>query len=137
MLQHIQQLKSIIDAHMDDPRYSKIFGDEPALKYKMIYNLLGDLVFKIDFLGDPATGPLEIERRRDKILETINSRYQYIIGQPYKAYLTQKEMCSYIPWRLHDTHFHPAFDDYVKCPFTCLAELSEMVERICSGMEVQ
>lgn len=33
-------------------------------------------------------------------------------------------------WPLHDVHFHKNFEEYVYCPYTCLNEISECLEKI-------
>jgi hypothetical protein len=34
---------------------------------------------------------------------------------------------------LHDVHFHKSFEDYVNCPFTCLTEVIDCMDKILQG----
>ncbi len=36
-------------------------------------------------------------------------------------------------WTAHETHFHKNFAEFCNCPFTCLTELADCVERIAMG----
>lgn len=118
----------------EDPEQSIIMSKDPTLKMHIINNAMADIVFKHDFHGNPSSMLTEIHTKRDTILESMNSRYQYIVGLP-KGYLNPLKQHGFIPWRLHDTHFHPALDDYIKCPCTSLAEISELLEKIMEGMD--
>jgi hypothetical protein len=33
-------------------------------------------------------------------------------------------------WPLHDVHFHTNFKAYVHCPFTCITEISVMLDKL-------
>jgi hypothetical protein len=36
-------------------------------------------------------------------------------------------------WPNHDVHFHKSFKEYCNCPFTCLTEICDCVEKISKG----
>ncbi len=40
---------------------------------------------------------------------------------------------SYESSEQHETHFHKNFAEFCNCPFTCLTELADCVERIAMG----
>lgn len=140
MIEHIKQLKRLIDLISDEPTSNNIYIESPELKLNLIKNALAELVFKIDFNEAPNSLIAEIENKRDKYMEQLNSRYHYIIGggpndTRKKPDFTYQLAKGYIPWRLHDTHFHPALDDYIKCPMTSIPELGEFLDKIMEGME--
>jgi hypothetical protein len=140
MKRHLDNLKSLIDMLSEDEKVSWMYMQYPEEKEKLIKDNLCQLVFKFDFNGDEKTGPVYIEERANKILETINSRYQYIIGGSSndiktKPVFTYQLLHKYVPWRCHETHFHPTFNNWLTCPITSMPEISEMFEKILEKME--
>jgi hypothetical protein len=130
MLPHLKALKSLADLYADDLALNIFYMQNPHEKYKVIKNAVGDLVFKIDFQSNPITLADDVIKQRDKYLDILNEQYQKITETPKSATFTIDLLCGYVPWRLHDTHFHVALDDYVNCPFTTMAEISELITKI-------
>ena len=130
MLQHLKALKSLTDLYADDLELNVFYMHHPDQKFKVIKNAIGDLVFKIDFNSIPTTTADDVIKRRDKYLDVLNERYQAVTELPRTPVYTIDLLRGYVPWRLHDTHFHVALDDYINCPYTTMAEISEMITKI-------
>lgn len=64
------------------------------------------------------------------VLDDLNKAFQILLNHPKNVLRRQylPNLMPKIPWNCHETHFHVALDDYIKCPFTSLAEMEELFE---------
>jgi hypothetical protein len=127
MKTHINLLKQALSDIDQKPQLSLQMWERPGIKYPNLCHALEHIVVDQDFRGieyedyNQIRGSVIIHVKR--ILDSINSRFLEISGKgnPNKGY---------IPWRLHDCHFHTNFEQYVSCPFTCFGEICELLEKI-------
>jgi uncharacterized protein Usg len=116
MQQNIKFLKEIFTNFDDDPKISNSFWLHPEHKYLRMMDVLFHSVTKFDNLD--INNPFLQEE-----VTTITNQIYYELND---FYTNNQQYC----WRLHDVHFHPDFAGYVNCPFTCLAEITEFLDKI-------
>jgi len=133
MLQYLKPLKELMDVCSENPLIHSTYMHEPQTKWNVIKTGIAQLVFTLDFKQNPTTNESEIQDRQNKILDFINSHYQNLIQDQKDSDVFVKG--NLIPWRLHDTHFHVDLKEYIQCPFTCMPEISEMLEKIIKKIE--
>lgn len=69
---------------------------------------------------------LEQTRAGYESAEQLYYRFDALISRLNQDFWTQT-------WPVHDCHFHKSFAEFVNCPFTCLTELADCVEKIAMG----
>lgn len=62
----------------------------------------------------------------DNNCEYVDSTLSGISEKLNELYSRSQHFC----WRSHEHHFHPGFFEYVNCPITCLAEISEFLSKL-------
>lgn len=99
--------------HMDtDAQASLDIYNHPKARAHIIHGLLQESVSK------SSNGSTTMDALTNKY-DQANSRLMgEFWGNMYPA---------------HDCHFHKSFTEYISCPFTCLTEIADCVERIANN----
>lgn len=59
-----------------------------------------------------------------KSIEDLYSRYDMVYNRMVDLHWDNQYQC-------HDVHFHKTFEEWLNCPFTCLQEILDFLEKIC------
>ena len=121
MKQHLKDLSALLNDINNNPQNSMKFFTGPCKNNEkskprddIKYILIRDILENVEFIQNNRQ-QADYSERISKILQDIDRKYQQT-----------QNLC----WRSHDHHFHATFKDYVNCPVTCLAELSEYFEKL-------
>lgn len=87
---------------------SLFFYNNPAARQKFITEILQFSVFKIQ----DTENPIEIQQKASEILTWLDKNFQEYA------------------WPAHEVHFHTNFMQHCGCPFTCLNEISNIIEKL-------
>jgi hypothetical protein len=87
---------------------SLFFYNNPQARLQFLNEIISFSIHRTDSSHDP----IHIDKRRQQIIEWIDSRYQEYA------------------WPAHETHFHTSFMQHCGCPFTCLNEISTIIEKL-------
>lgn len=127
MKNHLNLLRTALNDIDQNPALSMALWAKPETKFPNLAHALEHIVFDQDFRFVKYNDYVEIRGnviiRVKEILSQLDSRYMEVTskGNPAKQY---------VPWRLHDSHFHTDFEQFVTCPFTCFAEVCEFLEKV-------
>jgi len=101
-------VKRSIDELEEDGDKSLFFYNNPRSRAKLIQDMLAFSVAHIDHIHEP----LDNSKRVHEIIRWLDNNYQGF------------------EWPLHEVHFHPNFFTFCTCTFTCLNEISDVLEKI-------
>lgn len=59
-----------------------------------------------------------------KSIEDLHSRMDLVYHRLVDSHWDNQYQC-------HDVHFHKSFEEWLNCPFTCLQEVLDFLEKIC------
>ena len=100
----------LLDAN---PEFTMAFFERPSNHYRVV---MGMLMEQISLTA----------RTRD----LRDSEAQSIMNNTSSRLMSEFWPCA---WPLHDVHFHKSFEEFCNCPFTCLTEIADCVEKISKG----
>lgn len=90
-----------------DPMKSMYFYNHSEAKIKLLRDIIGFSVEKVDELR-----AYEADTRMQEIINFLDINFQKYA------------------WPAHEVHFHTNFTQHVSCPFTCLNEISTIIEKM-------
>ena len=108
MKQNLQLLKDAIDGMDNDSEKSLYFYNNPPARIQFILEVLSFSTHKLQNLNDP----IEIKMRTSEIVQWLDKNFQ--------GY----------GWPAHEVHFHTNCFQHCSCPFTCMNEISTMMEKL-------
>lgn len=108
MKSNLNLLREGIESFDNDAEKSLFFYNNPKARLQLIQELLSFSVRKIDGLEDPISNHI----RMNEILVWLDNNYH---GHE---------------WPAHEVHFHTNFYQFASCTFTCLNEISSMIEKL-------
>ena len=108
MKQNLTMLHDAIEQVDSDPTQSLLFYNNPKMRLKFIKDVLYFSVHQLDNIDDPVS----IQLRSNEITNFLDVNFQQYA------------------WPSHETHFHTNFMQHSSCPFTCLNEISTIVEKL-------
>ena len=112
---YLKILRSGIDNADSDPDACMLFWRNPSQKVKLVQDMLGLAISKIDNTQDHEAC---INKTRD-IMKWLDNHWQDTT------------------WPCHEVHFHTSFNEYIACPYTCLNEIVTCIDKICERMFTQ
>lgn len=101
-------LRDGIEIFDNDGEKSLYFYEHPSAKAELIVEILTHSTFHVDHLKDPISTKLRV----NEIMKWLDSNFQ--------AYA----------WAAHEVHFHTNFMQHSICPYTCLNEISSILEKM-------
>ena len=104
---HLEALIYAINQLDDDPKSCILFFNHPDKKYPMVHDMLHLAIAHINHTDD-VNFHHDLIKRIEKWLD----------------YRVHDHM-----WACHETHFHTTFNQFVCCPFTCLNEISTVIQK--------
>lgn len=108
MKNNLEVLHDGIEAFDNNAKQSLFFYNNPTARLQLIADLLTFSVQQIDKIDDPVALRLRVH----EILKFIDINFhQY-------------------SWPAHEVHFHTNFLQHASCTFTCLNELSTIIEKL-------
>lgn len=87
---------------------SLFFYNNPQARIKLLQELLEFSVARINGINDQ----IEVRSRAVEIVKWLDVNYHGF------------------EWPAHEVHFHTSFYQFASCPFTCLNEISSMIEKL-------
>lgn len=97
----------------DDPVSSMHFWSAPTGRDRIVMGLLMD------------AAALQA-RTQNKTMDALHATFEQAASRLMSEFWPHT-------WPSHDCHFHKSFAEFVTCPFTCLTELADCVEKIAQG----
>lgn len=108
MKDNLTFLREGLESFDNDYDKSKFFYDNPQARIKLIQEILEFSVHRFSNINDPT----EVRSRAVDIIKWLDGNYH-----GYE-------------WTAHEVHFHTSFYQFASCPFTCLNEISTMLEKV-------
>lgn len=108
MKSNFEYLKRTLDEFDTDTEKSLWFYNNPRARAKLVQEILSFSVARLNNI----TEPVENNTRVHELIRWLDNNYQ---GNE---------------WPLHEVHFHPTFFNFCTCTFTCLNEISSVMEKI-------
>jgi hypothetical protein len=109
MQHHIVYLRDTLHSLDQNVQATLDFFKRPEIKMQHVREILKTSAHYKDCIEDEQS----CITKTNEILEFINSKNWH-------------HHC----WQLHDCHFHINFETFVACPFTCLSEIEEVLNKI-------
>lgn len=108
MKSNLNMLREGIEQFDNDAERSLYFYNNPLARQQLINEILTFSAHKIDGIQDP----IQAKMRVTEILSWMDNHFQ--------AY----------GWPAHEVHFHTNFLQHAGCPYTCLNEISTILEKL-------
>lgn len=108
MKANLWMLHEAIEQTDADANKSLYFYNNPKARVRFLINVLEFTAAQVDQLDDPLANA----KRVGEILAFMDTHFQ--------AY----------GWPAHEAHFHTNFMQHASCTFTCLNEISTIVEKL-------
>lgn len=108
MKANLNMLREGLESFDNDPHKSLFFYNNPQARIKLIQEILEYSVHHFSNIDDPT----EIRSQSVHIIDWLNGNYH-----GYE-------------WSAHEVHFHTSFFQFASCPFTCLNEISSLLEKL-------
>lgn len=106
-------LSQVLKNMDDDPVACMHFWESPTGRDRVVLNLL------MDAASIHA-------RHQNKTMDALHASFEQAASRLMSEFWAHT-------WPTHDCHFHKSFNEFVNCPFTCLTELADCVEKIAQG----
>jgi len=100
-------VRDALEGADSDPNKSLFFYNNPRARMEFFKQALW---FSVEQEG--ITDPANMDRRADEILMWLDKNFQQY------------------GWAAHEVHFHTNFYQHCACPFTCLNEISSILEKL-------
>lgn len=108
MKNNLNMIKDTIEAADNDANKSLFFYNNPDARVRFIMDIIRFSAHAVDNMQNEV----DIQIRSQQIIEYLDRNYhQYA-------------------WPAHEIHFHTSFMQHASCPFTCLNEISTIVEKM-------
>lgn len=108
MKNNLTMLREGLESFDNDAEKSLYFYNNPAARLQLINELLAFSAHKLDGINDPIAARMRVT----EILTFLDNNFQ--------AY----------GWAAHEVHFHTNFMQHAGCTFTCLNEISTIIEKL-------
>jgi hypothetical protein len=108
MKNNLNMVREGIESFDNDGEKSLFFYNNPQARVQLLQELLEFSVAKLDNITDRT----ENRSKAKEIIKWLDSNYH-----GYE-------------WSAHEVHFHTSFYQFASCPFTCLNEISSMIEKL-------
>jgi hypothetical protein len=108
MKNNLTMLREGLESFDNDPQKSLFFYNNPQARIKLIQEIIEYSVHHFQSTNDPTAIRIEATHITD-----------WLSGN-YHGY----------EWSAHETHFHTSFASFASCPFTCLNEITTMLEKV-------
>lgn len=108
MKANLLMLREAIEQVDSDPNKSLYFYNNPKARVKFLTDVIAFTVEQLDKLDNPISASFRINE--------IN----VFLDTHFQAY----------GWPAHEVHFHTNFLSHCACTFTCLNEISTIVEKL-------
>lgn len=108
MKANLLMMRDAIEQMDNDPTKSLYFYNNPAAKVKLLQDLVNFSVQQIDRIEDPVAAHM----RASEISNFLDVHFQQYT------------------WGAHEVHFHTNFNQFASCTFTCLTEISAIIEKV-------
>jgi len=105
---NLQALREALEHFDNDPTNSLFFYNNPRARTEMMKSVLWATIIHGEGINDPVL---------------IDLRFSEIVGfldRNFQAFA----------WPAHEVHFHTNFMQHSECPFTCLNEISTILEKL-------
>lgn len=108
MKNNLNMLRDGLEQFDNDPTKSLYFYNNPKARLELIHELLMFSAHKIEGIQDQY----EAQSRVNEILQWLDHNFQQYT------------------WAAHEVHFHTNFMQHCGCTFTCLTEISTILEKL-------
>ena len=108
MKHNLSMLRDALEQIDNDPQKSMLFYNNPKMRLKFIQDVLNFSISQLDNIDNPA----EMQLRYNELTTFLDINFQQY------------------GWPAHEVHFHTNFMQHSSCPFTCLNEISTIIEKI-------
>jgi len=105
---NLEMIRHIIEDTDNVGEKSLFFYNNPQARLNFLHEIIAFSVHQCDHIHDP----IDIQRRKADIIQWLDNNFQ--------GY----------GWPAHEVHFHTNFMQHAGCPFTCLNEISTIIEKL-------
>ena len=108
MKQNLSLIRETIEGADSDPNKSLFFYNNPRARASFIMDIIQFSAHHVDGIHDPVA----MQLRTSEILQWLDIHFQQYA------------------WPAHEVHFHTSFMEQASCPYTCLNEISTIIEKL-------
>lgn len=101
-----------LEALDNDANFIMIFLSQPEKHFHVVETTLKGTISKLFDTNKPMS---ELYQKYDSVVNLLNDKWW---DHPYA---------------LHDHHFHKSFESFCNCPFTCLTEIIDVMNKVAKG----
>lgn len=103
-------LKELKNLETQSAEFSLVFYNKPHMRCMLFSDILHSSVARLF----PSA----------QSIDDLYRRYDLTYNRLVDRHWDNQYQC-------HDVHFHKTFEDWLSCPFTCLQEVIDFLEKIC------
>lgn len=112
-MKELRQLTETLRSLDENGEFSLLFYGTPQNRFRTVQGLLNDII-------------AQTARAHNLTMDTA----QHLLDTASTKLMSQFWEHT---WTAHDVHFHKNFKEFCNCPFTCLTEIADCIERVANS----